>query len=506
MLRIKRTAASPASATSSSPGVTLPPVRAAQVPPKHVFRRLAAFQTTMLGLIIGLSCIVLIYLVLIYLHGGFAPRPADAVAPQEPVHDAHSPPQANPVLTLLPQFGEHSSGDTKPSQASSPTGTKSGKGVHVQQGARSDMIRWRFKVEDEDDHIVALFTGRAGTACISSTSEKLGHGGMRLDVVSASGKIVGSATQKKYSSVLAAGIDGALYRHVSTTGKSQEHSYNLGAFDIGGRLLWQAQLPHPFTGEIAVSGKGTVFAIGRTARAMPEKQAQSCLCAISASGKIKWTFEREGYLSWPLPLEDGGVLVWSRPRLDRWDSMQYSYDVKSHPELAQLSVNLMCLDRDGKLRWSYDVGHVDAGNATAAAGKVCAQSIDAAGAHGQELVVLALSSGRETARYPSGPLSAPPLILPEGAVLFQNQAHVLVKLSPKMKVLWTKALHNPLRQAPLTDREGAIYYAEFGALVCLEQNGSERFAIPVDGHVAMWGPDGLIYVQGSREVQAFQPE
>ncbi len=497
--------ASFAEAAAPTAGDPAPPV-VIELSPRHAIRRLAVFQSTVLGLIIGTSCLLLLSLVLRYTQGGFTPRPqANAVPPsaQEPA-----------AQYFAPGSGEIYYDPEPPRPSNSTASSQTGKSVRVLKGAKGDMIRWRFQVEDEDDRITQLFTGKAGAAYILSDSENLC--GRRLDVVSAAGRIIDSNTTTNLHYLLGVGSDGAVFQRESRRMRQPPQPDALVAKNAHGRQLWLAQLPHSFDETLAVGGDGTVFAVGVTQQrnVVNENneyvdQAQSCISALSPGGRLRWSYERAGALYWPLPLEDGGVLAWNCPRYDKSFSRQgsgFSHSADPHRQ----PLTLLCLDRNGRLKWTYDVGYVRTSNASAANGKLCVQQVAAGEVNSQQLVLLNLDTGRELARFPAGPLSAPPLMLPDGAVVFQNEANVLIKLSPKLDVLWAKALHNPLRHAPLIGADHALCFCEAGALQCLEADGSERFSIPTGGTSlglgAMQGPDGLIYVATTREVLAFRPD
>jgi outer membrane protein assembly factor BamB len=486
MLRIRRDGAAKAGAASSSLGVESHPAQAEQAPTKQVFKQLAIFQNTMLGLIIGLSCIVLLYIVLHYIYGGSVSR-----------------------QTVIPNSSNaHSIDYTMPGNSSATDVSQVGKDVHVQLGASGDMIRWRFQVEDEDDSIKSLYMRGDGAAYIISKSEKLG--GQRFDVVSAGGQIIGSSKVHLSHYLLAVGADGALYCHERAYEQEQVRVDCLGAFSLNGRRLWQAQLPHPFTYDIAVGGNGTVYAIGVTPQLKNEEFAHSCLCALKPSGKVIWTYEHEGGLYWPLPLEDGGALVWSRPRYSNCTHWRPGSISGFNTGKDKQRMQLLCLDRDGRRIWAYEAGYVGADYASVANGKVCAQLVEAGAAINEQLVLLDLHTGRELARYPSGPLSGKPLLRPDGAVVFSNKAGVMVALSPQLQVQWTNDRYGWQYYAPLVDKNNALYFTGGGGLVCLEADGSERFCIPtgtgVYGPNIMWGPDGMLYVGTAREVLAFQPQ
>jgi hypothetical protein len=484
MLHTKTKGSVEAGATDSSFSGDKLAARVEQIPTKRALKKLAVFQNTMLGLIIGISCIIVVYLVLHYL--------PDAVRHRRP--DA-------------PAASGSDSSSMDPGMYGTAIPTDAGKEVHVALGASGDIVRWRFQVEDEDDCIKAFYMRGDGAVYIISKSEKYGA---RLDVVSAKGKIIGASKAHLKHTLRAVGTDGALYCHEQIYEHQQLQFDGLCAFNLQGRQLWRAPMPRPFSNNITVGADGTVYATGCQTQTKLDAHAHSCLCAFSAAGKLKWTYEQESQLYWPQPLADGRVLVWSRPRFDRYYGLIVGDDRLSNAELKQLPDALLCLGRDGGCEWSYTVGQVEAGYASAANGRICTAAVEAGTQKNQQLVLLSLSAGRELARYPSGPLSGPPLLLPDGSVIFQNEANVLVKLSPGMKVLWTKELLNPLRSAPLADGNGVLYMHEGCALVCLTADGSERFRIPTAssliGQDAVWGPDGMIYVPTSREVLAFKPE
>ncbi len=451
--------------------------------PRQALKRLAMFQSSMLALIIGLSILILLYIVFYNLHS----------------------------LSALPRTetawpgGKRSFGDATARHPSQFGASQAGQAVHVRFGPGHG-VRWRFQLDDEDQRIKSLFTGQDGAAYIVSGTQSLQTS--RLDVVSASGELNASYCTPQFATLLALGADDALLLHERSVGGKQRDQ--LSACNLEGRHLWQAQLPYPFNGDLAVGGKGVIYAVGVNAQPAQSGCAQSCLCKLSPSGKIRWSYKQAGGLYRPLPLADGGVLVWSSPRYEYRENHPEGIEFNWGTKYAKQPFKLLHLDSSGRLRWSFEAGMIQANNVTVAGGKVCTQLVDANAANNQLLVLLSLNTGREVARYLSGPLGGPLLLRRDGAVVFQNRDDVLVALSPEMKLLWTKPLYRPLRHAPLVESDNAIYFPDEAALACLEADGSERFRIPNGlsfiGLDAQWGPDGMIYVPTCREVMAFQPQ
>jgi hypothetical protein len=484
MLRTKPTTVPRASVAGPDAGTTLAPEHARQIEPKQALKQLALFQNVTLAVIIGLTSLVLLYMVLNFLHSGSASKPTDVCwSGSGRIYD-------NGTASHHGQVGA----------------TESGQDVHVRFGPGRG-VRWRFLMNNEDGRIKSLFIGKDGAAYIISDTEKPGI--PRLDVVSASGRITASYSAQQFAGLLALGADDTLLLHEQSAGGDK--CDGLSAFNLQGHRLWQAQLPYPLNDDLAVGGGGAIYAVGVNSQPGQPDCAQSCLCKLSPTGKIRWSYEHAGGLYRPLPLEDGGVLVWSSPhykknkyypaRIEfRWDS-----DNKKQP------FTLLHLGSSGRLKWSFDAGFIEAIKVSVASGKVCTQLVEAGAPNNQVLVLLSLDSGRELARYVSGPLGGPLLLRPDGAVVFQNQDNVLVTLSPEMKVLWTRALYYDLNHAPLVDNDNAIYFPDEGKMVCLEADGRERCGIPSGGDYfasldTLWGPERMIYVRTDGGVLAFQQQ
>jgi outer membrane protein assembly factor BamB len=438
-------------------------------------RRLARFQTKMFGLLIGGASLLILLLVLLYFYGGFGLRMA---SPSAGRRHRSQPVESDPALL------------------------ETGKEVHVEMGAAGDMIRWRFVAEDEDDRIQQLLTGPDGVACVMTWSEKYGH---RVDTITPAGVLSalfnGNTVDYEYDLryVLGVGAGGVMYfeGHDYDT---EPTTWGLCAVDRQGQRLWLTALPQPFKGELSVGADGTLFAIGTFEHWNEDPIAHSCLCALNPQGAILWTYHHEGGLRWPLPLPDDGVLVYSRPHYDR-----YTPAGEEQPPLS-----LLRLSTSGQPLWSYEVGLVEERGASASGSRVCVAGRAAGGVNSCWLALLDLETGRELWRYDSGPLAAPPLLRPDGVVIYQTGTNVLVALSPKLEPLWTHELWNKLGAAPLVDADNAIYFVGDGGLACLDADGNERYVIPVGStaisNTPIWGPEGMIYLPTNREVLAFQPE